>query len=126
MSLLGSTVDVFITSLASIVNFILTIINIIIGFIYSLGSIITTILNIIYLMFNLFEIFLSIALNPYLLCLFLLGTSLYYCAFAGNSRKDMFIKMISYWKYVIESTFKIVSALYTLVTRLIVGIIDMI
>jgi len=126
MSLLGDIVDNFLISIGSISDFL---INAILGlrdFIIALFAIAGTILNIMYFMFGMLETFVSIILNPYLLALLLLGTSFYYSAFTGYTRKDMLIKMGIFWKYTFEGIVKIANAVYTLITRLIVGIIDII
>jgi len=50
----------------------------------------------------------------------------YIGAFIGYTIKDMLIKMGIFWKYTFEAIVKIANAVYTLITRLIVGIIDII
>ena len=126
MSLLGETVDSFLVSLDTIVSVVLNALSLISNFIISLFGIITTILQLIYYMFGFFEFIISIILNPYLILLFLLGTSFYYSAFTSSNRKDMLIKMAIFWKYIGENSIKIAHAIYTLVTRIIVGIINIV
>jgi hypothetical protein len=126
MSLLGDTVDGFIVLITSIVDFIINIISLILNLFLSIGVIFETLLNIVFYMFGLLEFFVSIIINPYLLILFLLGTGFWYASFAGNTKKDMITRLGTYFLYVGESTLKIMNAIYTLVTRLIVGILDMI
>jgi hypothetical protein len=126
MSILGATIDNFVLSLGSIVDFI---INLILGLkdiVISFFAIIGTLLNIIYYLFGALEFFVSIILNPYLLALFLLATSFYYASFTASTRKQLMFQVGVYWKYVFETLGKIVHAIYTIVIRIVVGIIDMI
>jgi hypothetical protein len=126
MSLLGETFDAFLISIGGIIDFL---INTILGLkdlVIALFAIIGTVLQIIYFMFGALEAFVSIIVNPYLMFLFILGTGFFYAAFTGQTRQDMLIKIGIYYKYVFEGMIKIANAIYTIVTRLIVGIIDMI
>jgi len=127
------TVDnfiIFLTGIFQNLGVVITFIyNVILGlrdFILSFFSIAGTLLNILYFLFSLLEIFVSIVLNPYLLMMFILGTGFYYASFTAETKKDMLIKTGVYYKYVGETISKIFSYVYNIVSRLIVGIIDMI
>jgi phage-related protein len=126
MSLLGSTFDSFLANIGNILEPLYTIITLISNFITSLFTIFGTILSIIYSMFSVFEIFVSVLIDPYLILSVLVGFSLFYAAFAGQTRKDMVLKIFSFWRESITIGMKIAHAMYDFVVKLIVGILDMI
>jgi len=119
MSLLGETFDNIIGIISSIAGGIVGFFGAIIGFIGKL-------LTILYYLFTGLEIIIAIVLNPYLLGLFILGTAFYYASFTAKTRKELMMQTGIYYKYVGEALLKIAYGVYTLVVRIVVGIIDMI
>jgi len=126
MSFLGDTVDNFLTSVGSISDVILYVISgvgALIAGILNLFSILVSFLYYIYLFLNVVVV---ILINPQSLLMIILGTSFWYSAFTAFTRKDMLIKLGIFYKYVFETSAKILYSAYTVVSRFIVGIIDMI
>jgi hypothetical protein len=133
MSLLGETVDNFIiffqsiiTGIGSITTFLIDVILGIKDFIVSFFIFIPTLLTLLYDIFNLLSMFLSILLNPYLLMFMILGSAFWYAGFTATTKKDLLIKSGVYWKFVGESFVKIANGLYYIVNKIVTSIIDMI
>jgi phage-related protein len=126
MSFLGTIVDTFIASVQNIIDFIMSLLSQVSNFILALFTALDSILTLIYSLFSILEFLVSLLFNPYLLLSFILGSSLFYAAFTASTRKDMIIKLGVFWKYTIETTVKVLHAIYEMVVKLIVGLIDMI
>jgi hypothetical protein len=124
MSILGTDFDNLIIIGSSILDFIVNLILGVAGIIYSLFSNITNLLTILNYIFSLLELIITIVLNPYLLALFILGTGFYYAAFTAETKKDLLKKTGIYYKYVFETAAKILNAVYTIVHKIIMAIVD--
>jgi hypothetical protein len=125
MSLLGASFDAFLVSIAMIVDFFIQAVLGLIGIVVSVLASIGHMLSILNYMFGFLEFFIGVILNPYLMALFLIASSFYYAAFTARTRKDLMKQVAIYWKYVFEAIIKIAQATYTIVYKIIVGIIDM-
>jgi hypothetical protein len=124
MSILGDGFDTFVSSLGGIVDFIVNLILGVAGIILSLFSNMGILLTILNYIFSLLDLFVSIILNPYLLCLFILGTGFYYASFTAETKKDLLKKTGVYYKYVFETTAKVANGIYTIVHKIIMAIVD--
>ncbi len=120
MSLMGEPFDSILGALYDLVGGI-------IGLAGALIAIIGKLITIIYYILTFLEIVVSIVLNPYLLALFIMGTAFYYAVFTAKTRKELMIQTGTYYKFVIlEALPKAAYAIYTIVIRIVTGIIDMI
>lgn len=125
MSLLGETVDLIVTTLQTIFDFIISIFETLINLVEAIITIVGQLIDLLYYLYYALEIIISIFLDPYLLGMFILGSAFYYASFTAPTRKELLTRTGIYYKYVFEISFKIMGYVYTIVVRLIVGIIDM-
>lgn len=126
MSLLGETVDNFLISLGSITDIIISVISGVGGLISGILNLFSILVSFLYYIYLFLAVVVSILLNPQSLLLVILGSGFWYSAFTAMTRKDMLIKIGVFYKYVLETGAKILYSAYTIVSRIIVGIIDMI
>ena len=126
MSLLGATFDAFLSSTGGIIDFCINIILGIKDLIILLLSMIPDFVSVLSYAFNIIEFFISIMLNPSLLLLFILGSAFWYASFAAETRKDLIKQTGIYWVNVAQMTSKLMNAIFTIVHKIVVGIMDMI
>jgi hypothetical protein len=124
MSLLGETVDNFLIGLGSITDIILNLLSGIGGLISGILNLFSILVSFLYYIYLFLAVIVTILINPYSLLMVIFGCGFWYSAFTANSRKDMLIKLGIYYKYVFETSAKILMSAYTIVSRFIVGIID--
>jgi len=126
MSLLGEIVDSFINSISGITDVISNILSIIVNFISSLVHLVSFFIDILNYIYTFLGVIIEIMLDPTLFLSFILIGSLYYASFKANTKKDLLIQLGVYFKYVGETISKILSFVFYLVSKLVIGIIDMI
>ncbi len=126
MSLLGDTVDTFISTLNSIITIIINAIGGIGGIITGILHLFSLIISFLYYIYLFLDVIVTLLLNPEPLLMVILGSGFWYSAFTASTRKDMLIKLGIFYKYVFETSAKLLYSAYTIVVRLIVGIIDII
>lgn len=124
MSLLGDGFDAFILAMGDIVHFFINIILGIVGIVLSLFTNLGNLLTILNYIFSIIEFVITIILNPYLLGLFVLGSGFYYASFTAQTKKELLMKTGLYYKYVGETTAKILNAIYTIVHKIIMALVD--
>jgi hypothetical protein len=124
MSLLGESFDSFLLSISGIIDFFINLILAVLTLIYSVFASLGNLVQILNYIFGFIEFFISIILNPYLLATFILGSGFYYASFTAHTRKELLMQTGIYYKYVGEAIAKIAQAVYTIVHKIIVGIID--
>ena len=126
MSLLGDSFDNFLTTIDYIIQIILSFLSGLEGIITGIFNLFNIFVSFLYYIYLFLAVVVEFLINPSCLLLILLGSSFYYAAFLAETRKDMLIKFGVFWKYVGETSAKILMSAYTIVTKFITGIIDMI
>lgn len=126
MSLLGDTVDNFLSSLGGITGIISSALNGIGGLITGILNLFSILISFLYYIYLFLDVVISLLINPTGLLMVVLGSGFWYSAFAATTRKDMLIKIGVFYKYVFETSAKILMSAYIIVSKFIVGIIDMI
>lgn len=112
------------TGLNTIINALLSILSFVTGLFDKLLVIGNLIINMLLYFMTFLEIVGAVILNPFLLALVVMGTGFYFASYKAQTRKDLLIELGNYYKYVFEIATKLMHALYTIVVRIVVALID--